>query len=114
LVLTVLTSGTIGSATNLLIGYSKINPAALTASSIIGGFNAGTDAYTGMGMLPLVYPTLGLVPGYLVSPNWSSQSIVAAAMDSAVNLIDLRFRCKAMIDIDTAAATAVSLVLANK
>ena len=72
----------------------------LTAEKIIGGVNSSGQE-TGLSVLENIYPRLGIIPGALISPKWSSIPAVAQAMASAAASINGVFKSIAICDIDT-------------
>lgn len=101
LVIAVKTGGTIPSgATQLNVAYSKLNPAGVTSSSIIGGVDVEGKA-TGLELLNAVFPRFGLVPGLVLAPGYSSDPTVAAVMTAKAGNINGNFKAIALTDIPT-------------
>lgn len=71
--------------------YSEVNPSAVDEADII----------TGIGHLTEVFPKLGMVPGVLIAPKWSTDISVATVMQTAVKNINSIFNCVAVADIKT-------------
>ncbi|RAV18830.1 phage tail sheath family protein [Paenibacillus contaminans] len=96
----VTTKGTIpANATQLQIGYNKLNPSAVDADDIIGGVTAG-GAYTGFELVNQAYPRFGVLPDLLVAPGWSHFPTVAAVMKAKAANINGNFKAMALTDID--------------
>ena len=101
LVVTLVTGGAGASATSLLVSGYKLNPSAITASDIIGSYNASTGEETGMEVIRQVYPKLGIVPGLLLAPGWSHISTVGIALSAKAANINGCFKAMALLDLDT-------------
>lgn len=90
--------------TSLNIAYNVVTPASVTTSAVAAGFDK----------VDLCMTTLGLVPDLLVAPGFSHNATVAAIMATKAAGINGMFKAKALIDVDTAAATSYSTVYAEK
>ncbi len=99
--LTLISTSTYYNATTLTIGGSKLNPAGVTASDIIGGYDATTGAYTGLGCVDQVYPKFNMTPGLLLAPGYSHDATVAAALVAATENINGSFKAMAVIDLNS-------------
>ena len=88
------------------ISGEKINPAAITAATIIGGIEALTGAEKGLEVIRQVFPRLGLTPGLIISPGWSKDANVAAAIAAKCEGINGVFRCECILDLDCSATGA--------
>lgn len=102
LVITLLATGSAASETSVNATYTKLNPAGVTSSTIIGSVS-GSGAETGLEVLRQVYPKFGMVPGLLVAPGWSKNSDVAAVLQAKAEEINGYYRCFGYIDIDSGA-----------
>lgn len=100
LVITLLATGSAASETSVNVTYTKLNPAAVTASAVIGSVSGSTE--TGLEVLRQVYPKFGMVPGLLVAPGWSKNSDVAAVLQAKAEEINGYFKCEGFIDINSA------------
>ena len=100
LILTVLSGGSIGAATQLSISFAQANVAVIGASQIIGGTQAD-GSYTGIQLVEEVYPMFRLVPGILLAPGFSQISSVAQALQAKAENISDVFECVAFVDIDS-------------
>jgi len=85
-------------ATQLSIGYNKLDPSSVTENDIIGGYSGGK--YTGLENITQVYPQLGIVPGIIVIPGWSHKPTVGIAMTAKTENINGAFKCVAIKDVD--------------
>lgn len=91
-------------ATTLTVAGNKINPAAVTASDIVGGVNVSTGEEKGLEVIRQIYPKLGMTPGILTAPRFSADATVAAALQAKTKEINSVFKCVTIIDIDNASA----------
>ena len=87
--------------TYVSVSGNKINPAAITATDIIGGINSNTGAESGLEVIRQVFPRLGLTPGLIISPGWSKFANVAAAIHAKCEGINGVFRCECIVDLDS-------------
>lgn len=99
--LTLISTSTYYNATTLTIGGSKLNPAGVTASDVIGGYNASTGAYTGLGCVDQIYPKFNMTPGLLLAPGYSHDATVAAALVAATENINGSFKAMTIIDLNS-------------
>lgn len=111
-VVTLLSTGAAYAETSLLIGYDKVNGAGVAAADIVGGVTG--DTYTGVQLIDLIYNQTGYVPGWITCPNWNHNATVSAATSAKAALFEGRFRCKSLVDVDTASATTSGAVLSWK
>lgn len=108
--LTLISTSTYYNATTLTIGGSKLNPAGVTASDVIGGYNASTGAYTGLGCVDQIYPKFNMTPGLLLAPGYSHDATVAAALVAATENINGSFKAMAIIDLNSTAYKTYSSI----
>lgn len=106
LIITLTATGAGAALTSVKVTYSKINPAAVTKSNIIGSYSASTGAETGLEVLRQVYPKFGMTPGLLLAPGWSQDADVAAVLAAKCEEINGYFKCECVIDIDSGASGA--------
>ncbi len=101
LVLEVSATGSIpATSTSLEISYTALDPALLSQSDIIGGFNIQSKQKTGFELIDSVYPKYGIVVDTLLAPGWSHHSEIAAIMSAKAESIGGFFEGKAIIDVD--------------
>ncbi|CAJ1003879.1 phage tail sheath family protein [Brevibacillus aydinogluensis] len=100
LVVTVKESGAIGNAASVLVGYDKLDPAAVDSSEIIGGVGSNGKV-TGLELIKEVFPRFGLVPGLILAPGYSQDPLVAAVMTAKAQNINGVFRALALTDLPT-------------
>lgn len=91
--------------TKLTVSGSVIDPSAITYKDIIGGYNVSTGEEKGLEVIRQVFPKLQMTPGLIVSPGWSKQPNVAAAIAAKCTGINGVFSCEAVIDLDTTEET---------
>ena len=87
-------------ATAIKVSGNKLNPDAVTAADIVGGVNASTGAETGLEVVRQVYPKLGMTPGILLAPRFSTNATVAAALQAKTKELNGVFKSVCIIDID--------------
>jgi phage tail sheath protein FI len=103
MLLKVVTGGLIdtGSETKLSINYNKLDPSMVDATNIVGGYTAATGVYKGLENVSQVYPKFGIVPGLILSPGWSHDPIVGAALTAKCEGINGSFKANCLKDIDS-------------
>lgn len=102
------------SATTLGIGFSALDPSAVTDTDIIGGVDASTGAYTGIECVRQVWPKFNMTPGFILAPKYSHSAEVTAALNAKVEKLNGHFECEAVIDIDSSVAKTYTDVSAQK
>lgn len=85
----------------LTVSGSVIDPSKITYRDIIGGYNVSTGEEKGLEVIRQIFPLLQLTPGLLVSPGWSKQPNVGAAIAAKCTGINGVFSCEAIVDLDT-------------
>lgn len=91
-----------------------IDPATVTATDIVGGYDANTGKNTGLECIEEVYPRFGLIPGTIIAPKYSGTSTVAAALKAKSTNINGVFMATAISDLDTNTVRTYSGVNAAK
>lgn len=86
--------------TSVSASGNKIDPESVTASSIIGSYDAQTGKETGIELVRKVYPIFGLAPGLLLAPGWSHIPSVGIALAEKCENINGMFSCECVVDID--------------
>lgn len=94
--------------------YTKLDPAAVVASDIIGGIDANTGAKEGLELINEVFPRYRLVPGQILAPGWSHDASVAAVMKAKASNINGHFRAISLEDVPTDTVKKYSDVAAWK
>ncbi len=88
-------------ATQLSISGNMLDPSKVTSDDIIGSVNVSTGAESGFEVVRQVFPKLGMVPGILVAPYFSTDANVCAAMQAKCRDINATFNCVCYIDINS-------------
>ncbi|MBQ7516020.1 MAG: phage tail sheath family protein [Schwartzia sp.] len=100
LIITALSGGAITAAdARLYLDFDEVDAAAVTAADIVGGVDSATGKSKGLELVDDVFPRFGLVPGIIIAPKFSSDSVVAAVMKAKTTNIDGHFRAIAVADI---------------
>jgi phage tail sheath protein FI len=103
-VLNVLPGGALAAAANVWASFRKLDPEAVTADDIIGGYNAASKKYEGLELINSIFPKYRLVIGGIVVPKFSSDPAVAAVMYAKANAVSGAFKAMALVDIPSDAA----------
>lgn len=90
-------------ATNLTVSGKKVDASKVTAADIVGGVDAATGAETGLEVVRQVYPKLGMTPGILTAPRFSTNAAVSAALQAKTKEINGVFKCVCIADVDSGA-----------
>jgi phage tail sheath protein FI len=98
-VITVLAGGAAASATSVYVTYDKLDPSAVTGSTIIGATSGSSE--TGLEVLRQIYPRFGMTPGLILAPGWSQITDVALVLQAKCEEINGYFSCETFIDIDS-------------
>ncbi|MBR1645184.1 MAG: hypothetical protein IJ774_05425 [Selenomonadaceae bacterium] len=99
------------------VTFREIDATAVTSSTIIGGVDTMTGDNLGIECVEDIYPKLGVVPGTLIAPKFSTDSVVAATLAAKAKSINGCFKTIAIADLPTDAATKynnVNLVKTGK
>lgn len=83
------------------IAYHEVDASKVTAMDIIGGVDTMTGETTGLELIGGIYPHLGVLPGIIIAPKYSTNTAVAAVMKAKAKSIDGVFKATAIVDIDT-------------
>ena len=102
------------SETALTISGNKIDPSKVTATDVIGGYDATTGKESGLELIKRVFPTFDLAAGLILAPGWSHIAEVGAVMQAKCDSINGSFKCECIIDISTTAAPKLTDVPAAK
>lgn len=98
--LAVLTAASGSTVVYVTVSGKKLNPGAVNKNTIIGGIDANTGKESGLEVIRQVFPRLGLVPGLILSPGWSQDANVAAAMAAKCRSVNGVFSCECIVDLD--------------
>lgn len=86
-------------ASSYNVAYNKANPSMVTANDIIGGTTAA-NLNQGLSCINDVFPDLQVVPGILYAPGYENNTLVQAAADALVQLVNGVFRARTWVDLD--------------
>ena len=84
------------------VTYNESDGSKVTNANVIG------SGETGLEVLENVYPKLGIVPGTIIAPKFSSTAEVAQAMASKAKLINGIFKTVAICDVTASTYTAAN------
>lgn len=112
LVVTILAASTHATATSLTINGNKLNPSGVTANDVIGGTTGGVE--TGIELIRQVFPKFGMTPGIISAPGYSKNTTVGAALSAKTTDINGKFKCMALIDLETTTTNVYSSVPSAK
>ena len=84
------------------ISYREVDPTAVNSSVVVGGVDIMTGDNTGLEVVDDIYPKLGVVPGTIIAPKFSSDAEVAAVMSAKAKDINGTFKAIAIADLPTA------------
>lgn len=86
------------------VKYSVLDPDAVTSDDIVGGVDVNGN-YSGLELVAHVFPLFGLVPGTIIAPKYSTDSLVAAVMEAKSQHINGVFSAISIPDISTKEAS---------
>ena len=99
---------------NLTVTYDKLDPSLVKNTDIVGGIDQSTGGKKGLECISTVFPKYRLVPNLVLAPKFSTDSTVAAVMETKASLINGHFKGLALVDIDTKTVTKYSEAVKNK
>ncbi|MBR8701159.1 hypothetical protein IX317_001843 [Fusobacterium sp. DD29] len=97
----VITDSNLESTRNFNITYDYLDPSMITKTDIIGGIDGSTGANKGLECIENVFPKTRLVPTLVLAPKWSTDTTVAAVMETKAKLINGHFKALALTDISS-------------
>lgn len=104
-VISSLPGGTMGAASTVSVSFNQLDPSAVTAEDIIGGYNSETGAYSGIELVRQVFPQFGIVPNVLLAPGWSHIPEVGAILNVKNVKINGNFNATSILDLDSSSVT---------
>ena len=110
LLIGIVATGALKSATSVWVTYDYVDPSMVTADDIVGGVDT-EGKRKGLELINEVFPRFGLIPGNLLAPGWSHNTLVAAVMKAKETTINGMFQAMSLCDAPTdeiKKATAVS------
>lgn len=108
------TGGENPESNNLTISYDKLDTSSVNSEEIIGGIDVSSGKKKGLECIAQVFPKYRLVPNPILAPKFSTDSTVAAVMETKASLINGHFKAIALIDIDTGTVTKYSDCVKHK
>ena len=93
-------------ASTLTVKSTSIDPSAVKAKDIIGGYDAATDKESGLELIRQVYPRFNMTPGLLLAPGWSQIPEVGIVLGSKCSEINGVFSCECVLDLDSSSTGA--------
>ena len=93
-------------ASTLTVKSTSIDPSAVKAKGIIGGYDAATDKESGLELIRQVYPRFNMTPGLLLAPGWSQIPEVGIVLGSKCSEINGVFSCECVLDLDSSSTGA--------
>ena len=90
----------------LTVKSTSIDPSAVKAKDIIGGYDAATDKESGLELIRQVYPRFNMTPGLLLAPGWSQIPEVGIVLGSKCSEINGVFSCECVLDLDSSSTGA--------
>lgn len=93
-------------ASTLTVKSTSIDPSAVKAKDIIGGYDAATDKESGLELIRQVYPRFNMTPGLLLAPGWSQIPEVGIVLGSKCSEINGVFSCECALDLDSSSTGA--------
>lgn len=110
----VITDSDIPTERNITVKFAQLDPSAVDSDDIVGGIDGGTGKKKGLECISKVFPKYRLVPNPILAPKFSTDSTVAAVMETKASLINGHFKAIALTDIDTTVVTKYSEAVAEK
>ncbi|SKA01735.1 hypothetical protein SAMN02745174_02285 [Cetobacterium ceti] len=89
------------SGDSITVSYSYLNPSSITNQDIIGGIDSSTGMEKGLECIENIFPKFRVIPNLILAPKFSSDSAVAAVMETKAKKINGHFQGLALVDIDT-------------
>ena len=102
------------SGNKLSVTYDHLDPSVIKNTDIVGGIDPSSGAKKGLECISTVFPKYRLVPNLVLAPKWSTDSTVAAVMETKASLINGHFKGFALVDIDTKTVTKYSDAVKHK
>nr|WP_295681128.1 phage tail sheath family protein [uncultured Lachnoclostridium sp.]DAD78541.1 MAG TPA: tail sheath tube [Caudovirales sp. ctCiv1] len=105
-IVTILSSSTNASVTQINVAGEKIDPSAVTEEDIIGGYDSDTGKESGIELVRKIYPMFGLAPSLLLAPGWSHKPAIGAVLSAKCEEINGVFTCETVLDLDSSSVGA--------
>lgn len=114
LLISLVAGGAGAAAAELTVNSTSIDPTAVEATDIIGGYDAATDKETGLELIRHIYPKFSMTPGLLLAPGWSHIPEVGVVLAAKCEEINGVFTCECILDIDCTADGATKYTDCNE
>lgn len=114
LLISLVAGGAGAAAAELTVNSTSIDPTAVEATDIIGGYDAATDKETGLELIRHIYPKFSMTPGLLLAPGWSHIPEVGVVLGAKCEEINGVFTCECILDIDCTADGATKYTDCNE
>lgn len=114
LLISLVAGGAGAAAVELTVNSTSIDPTAVEATDIIGGYDAATDKETGLELIRHIYPKFSMTPGLLLAPGWSHIPEVGVVLAAKCEEINGVFTCECILDIDCTADGATKYTDCNE
>lgn len=88
-------------AETLKVSGKRIDPGKVEAGDIVGSVDPDSGKETGIEVVRQVYPKLGMTPGILLAPGYSTKAEVCAALQAKCAGMNGVFGCVCVVDIDS-------------
>lgn len=109
----VIPGGKLDGAETVKAGYEKLKPEGVKPADIVGGLDEN-GVRTGIELIDEVYAKLGVLPGVLTAPGFSSDPAVAMALEAKAELAGDFSNAIAVADIESKTTTRLEQVKAAK
>ncbi|MGL5648672.1 MAG: phage tail sheath family protein, partial [Clostridium sp.] len=83
------------------VTYSFLKPSMVTIEDIIGGIDTNTGNEKGLECIENIFPKYRVIPNLVLAPKFSTDSTVAAVLETKASKINGHFQGFAICDIDT-------------
>lgn len=94
-------TGSIDADAVVQVDYEYGDPMLVDNDDIVGGIDGTTGEPEGLELVNSVFPMFGMIPGQIVAPGWSQNSVVANVMHAKAGNINGHFKAIALVDIDS-------------
>ncbi len=96
-------------ANEVTVEFERLDASLVTAADIVGGVSLD-GSYKGIELVNTVFPRFREVPGILIAPKFSTNSLVAAVLKAKSKNINGLFQCKTIVDVPTSEITDYTAV----
>ncbi len=96
-----LVSDTAKTKESITASYKVLDPAKVTSSDVIGGYDSATGKNKGISLIDEIFPRFRMVPSCVAAPGFTSDSEVATILETKTELICGLFRTVVINDLPT-------------